>query len=80
ETNPLQKIIQASYQALNYTNPNMTSACWLCYDDKPPFYEAIGLDLSYSLNNERAPKQCKWEEKRVKIPMQNVKGKGRCIG
>uniref|UniRef100_A0A8D0KVV6 Envelope glycoprotein n=1 Tax=Strix occidentalis caurina TaxID=311401 RepID=A0A8D0KVV6_STROC len=52
ESNPLWRLVQTAYQALNSTNPNATLGCWLCYDVRPPLYEGIGLNVTYSLSNE----------------------------
>ncbi|NXS65615.1 ENV1 protein, partial [Pandion haliaetus] len=76
----LWKLVQAAYQALNYMDPNATTACWLCYDTKPPFYEAIGMNTTYNLTNQENPLQCRWEERRVGITLQQVRGKGVCLG
>ncbi|KFV18212.1 hypothetical protein N340_04559, partial [Tauraco erythrolophus] len=73
-------VIQTTYQTLNESNPNVTEACWLCYDIKPPYYEAMGVTANYSLSKQSNPSQCKWKEGKQGIAMQYVKGKGRCIG
>ncbi|NXP98950.1 ENV2 protein, partial [Vidua macroura] len=80
--NPLWTLMKASYQALNTSNPNATKHCWLCYDIKPPFYEAIGVTDPATMDNESNPRQCLWSQKRQKqgITLQHVTGKGRCIG
>ncbi|NXF70422.1 ENV2 protein, partial [Ciccaba nigrolineata] len=80
ESNPLWRLVQTAYQALNSTNPNTTLGCWLCYDVRPPLYEGIGLNVTYSLSNEASPEQCKWNKKKIGLTMQQVRGKGTCIG
>uniref|UniRef100_A0A8C9AUF4 Uncharacterized protein n=1 Tax=Prolemur simus TaxID=1328070 RepID=A0A8C9AUF4_PROSS len=44
---PLWKTLTAAYEALNRSNPNATEACWLCYDIRPPFYEAVGVHCTW---------------------------------
>uniref|UniRef100_A0A8D0KY05 Envelope glycoprotein n=1 Tax=Strix occidentalis caurina TaxID=311401 RepID=A0A8D0KY05_STROC len=80
ESNPLWRLVQTAYQALNRTNPNTTLGCWLCYDVRPPLYEGIGLNVTYSLSNEASPEQCKWNKKKIGLTMQQVRGQGTCIG
>lgn len=74
--------MQASYLVLNNTNPNMTQHCWLSYDIKPPFYEAMGIDLKAKRVNDSNPTQCLWnsEGRKPGLTMQYVSGQGRCIG
>ncbi|NWS23297.1 ENV2 protein, partial [Pachyramphus minor] len=79
-TDPLLKLIQAAYSTLNHTNRNLTDSCWLCYDIKPPFYEGVALNISFKVSHQDNPPNCKWEEKKIGITFQQVKGKGVCTG
>ncbi|NXU92261.1 ENV2 protein, partial [Xiphorhynchus elegans] len=78
--NPLWNIMMASFQALNKTNPNLTSNCWLCFDAQPPFYEAIGLNCTYNVTNDNYPIECNWNQKTAKVTLKRVIGQGKCIG
>ncbi|NWQ71852.1 ENV2 protein, partial [Neopipo cinnamomea] len=79
--NPLWDILRASYHVLNFTNPNITEHCWLCYDIRPPFYEAIGIASKVRKVNGANPARCLWnEENRQGMTMSQVSGAGRCIG
>uniref|UniRef100_A0A8C0BBW6 Envelope glycoprotein n=1 Tax=Buteo japonicus TaxID=224669 RepID=A0A8C0BBW6_9AVES len=83
EVSPLWDMLQASYQVLNATYPNITKHCWLCYNIRPPFYEAIGVDIRFKKANETNPAQCLWNKesgRKQGITMSQVSGKGKCIG
>ncbi|NWU13574.1 ENV2 protein, partial [Cephalopterus ornatus] len=80
DTEPLLKLIQAAYHTLNHTDSNVTNSCWLCYDTRPPFYEGIALNTSFTLSNQDSPIQCDWEAKKIGITLQQVRGQGMCIG
>lgn len=45
---PLWKLMRVVYKTLKATSPNLTASCWLYYDIKPPFYESIGLNATYT--------------------------------
>uniref|UniRef100_A0A673UPY1 Envelope protein n=1 Tax=Suricata suricatta TaxID=37032 RepID=A0A673UPY1_SURSU len=79
-TNPLWNLLTATYKTLNLTNPNVTNAYWLCYDIKPPFYEAIGLAAPFNLSDNETPAACKWDRKGPGLTFQVVTGTGTCIG
>ncbi|NWS38078.1 ENV1 protein, partial [Probosciger aterrimus] len=77
EMPPLWKLLNSTYQILNFTNPDLTTYCWLCYDIRPPFYEAIAIPFEPKLMNESNPKQCLWntgKENDPGITMQQVSG------
>ncbi|NWX24994.1 ENV2 protein, partial [Aegotheles bennettii] len=77
---PLWTVMQAAYRTLNATNPNITTACWLCYDVKPPFYEGIAVSSPINTSQEYNPKECSWGERSSPITLQQVRGKGWCVG
>ncbi|NWI48546.1 ENV2 protein, partial [Picathartes gymnocephalus] len=77
---PLWKMIRASYSFLNSTHSELTRHCWLCYDVRPPYYEAIGMQGSLNKSNESSPPQCNWKDRRKRITMQYVTGVGTCLG
>uniref|UniRef100_A0A8C3E8S7 Uncharacterized protein n=1 Tax=Corvus moneduloides TaxID=1196302 RepID=A0A8C3E8S7_CORMO len=64
---PFWNLMQASYQALNKSRPNLTEECWLCYSVKPPYYEAIG-------------KTNKKKNYTQGITIQSITGKRKCLG
>ncbi|NXR43613.1 ENV1 protein, partial [Zosterops hypoxanthus] len=82
----LWKIMGASFEALNKTHPELTNGCWLCYDIKPPFYEAIGTTARIKRKNGTNPGECLWRQGKNSsenvpgITMTHVTGKGTCVG
>ncbi|NXS94211.1 ENV1 protein, partial [Jacana jacana] len=80
EEESLWTAIQAAHQALNATNPNFTTACWLCYDIKPPFYEGIAVPSPYNTSTKESPSRCNGKERKAGITLQQVRGSGWCIG
>ncbi|NXS51871.1 ENV1 protein, partial [Brachypteracias leptosomus] len=78
--NPLWEKMQASFQILNKTAPNLTEHCWLCYGVKPPFYEAVGVSDPPIRENSANPAQCKWDTRKQGITLEQVVGSGVCIG
>jgi hypothetical protein len=77
---PLWDLMDAAFLTLNHTNPNMTNSCWLCYDVRPPFYEAIGLNVTYDNSTSENPTQCSWEDRKRGLTIQQVSGQGTCLG
>ncbi|NWI86294.1 ENV2 protein, partial [Pitta sordida] len=83
EFSSLWKVMQASYQILNKTNPNLTKDCWLCYNIRPPYYEGVGVDSNPKRSNETNPQQCLWRKGKETLQgliLSQVTGQGRCVG
>ncbi|NXP29547.1 ENV1 protein, partial [Scytalopus superciliaris] len=77
----LWTMMEASYQVLNKTNPNLTEACWLCYGVKPPYYEALGMPFKARRLNGSNPSQCSWERDTTwGLTIEHITGRGRCVG
>jgi hypothetical protein len=57
-TDPLWNLVNAAFLTLNHTNHNMTTSYCLCYDVRPPFYEEIGLNVTYNVLTSENPTQC----------------------
>ena len=79
-SNPLWDLVKPAFAALNHSNPGATQSYWLCYTLYPPFYEAVGLNVSYNLSTSTNLPQCHWGERRVGLTMREVWGKGLCLG
>ncbi|KFZ47742.1 hypothetical protein N321_05725, partial [Antrostomus carolinensis] len=76
-------LIQASYRALNESRPNLTEECWLCYNVRPPYFEAIGKPGRIQWSNGSNPRECPWDDLKNHtqgITIQLVTGQGKCIG
>lgn len=72
-------MVQQVFVALNYSNPNATKSCWLCYATPPPYYEATGIDGNLTRNPN--PKYCRWSQSgQVRLTLSSVSGRGLCIG
>ncbi|NXA93107.1 ENV2 protein, partial [Melanocharis versteri] len=79
----LQKVMQASFKVLNQTHPGLTKECWLCYDIRPPFYEAIGVTTSVRRRNGTNPRECLWKQGRESTPritLTQINRQGACVG
>lgn len=80
---PLWNLMQASYLVLNHSKPNLTKECWLCYNIRPPYYEAIGRPNNVRWSNGSNPQECPWNDQQnytQGITVQSVTGRGKCIG
>ncbi|NWW35105.1 ENV2 protein, partial [Panurus biarmicus] len=73
-------VLNSTFGSLNQSNPNLTRSCWLCLDAKPPFYEGIALDVSFTYSAAKNPHQCRWDTPRRGITLSQVTGQGKCFG
>lgn len=73
----LFNLIQGAFQALNATNPNATTSCWLCLAVGPPYYE--GIAITGPTLTTADPNLCPWESK-SKLTLTEVSGSGLCLG
>ncbi|NWR42794.1 ENV1 protein, partial [Regulus satrapa] len=73
-------MLNAAFSSLNATKTDLTNSCWLCYDNNLPFYEGGALNAMFSYSNENNPKRCPWNTPRKGITLEQVSGKGVCIG
>ncbi|NXE64418.1 ENV1 protein, partial [Calcarius ornatus] len=80
DSDPILRMLEATYLSLNESSPNLTDSCWLCYDVKPPFYEGVTLDTPFSYSRADAPSQCRWDTPHKGITLSQVTGRGRCYG
>ncbi|NXM52104.1 ENV1 protein, partial [Illadopsis cleaveri] len=83
ETSPhdlFYRMLDAAFESLNKSEPNLTSSCWLCYDTQPPFYEGVALDIPFTHSNELNPTQCRWSTPRRGITLALITGQGICVG
>ncbi|NXW51787.1 ENV2 protein, partial [Nyctiprogne leucopyga] len=77
---PFLSVLNATFWSLNYSNPNLTSSCWLCYDMHPPFYEGVALNASFTYSSDDNPAQRRWDTPRRGITLKQVSGRGVCFG
>jgi hypothetical protein len=79
-TDPLWNLVNAAFLTLNHTNPNMTTSCWLRYDVRPLFYEAIELNVTYDISTSENPTHCSWGDHKRGLTIQQVSSQGSCLG
>jgi hypothetical protein len=47
---------------------------------RPPFYEAIGLNVTYNVSISENPTQCSWGNHKRGLTIQQVSNQGTCLG
>jgi hypothetical protein len=78
-TDPLWNLVNAAFLTLSHTSPNMTTSCWLCYDVRTPFYEAIGLNATYNVSTSENPTHCSWGNCKRGLTIQQVSSQRTCL-
>ena len=75
--NPMWEMAQAVVETLNHTTSSLTDPCSLCYPGSPPFYEAIGINGSYTINNSHPTY---WDGRPWRFTIALVSIAGTCVG
>lgn len=79
QSDPLWELMLNTYVALNGTRPDIVESCWLCYDSRPPFYEAVAVTNNYTLATDMT--SCRWQPPpQARLTLQLVSGSGTCVG
>lgn len=75
---PFIDLLGRVYLVLNASQPNLTKACWLCYDIVPPYYE--GLEVSATVSMTADINHCWWQQSRQGLTLERVTGQELYIG
>ncbi|NXO94133.1 ENV1 protein, partial [Certhia brachydactyla] len=78
--NLFYRMLDAVFQSLNMSEPNLTDSCWLCYDTNPPFYEGVALNIPFTYSRDPNPTQCRWNAPRKGVTLPLITGQGICVG
>lgn len=74
----LYNLIERAYMALNFTQPALTQACWLCLASSPPYYEGIAITGNITYGSS-IPEVCKHQSTH-KLTLPQREGQGTCLG
>jgi len=71
------RLVQGAFQALNYSNPDLTSERWFCFSSSPPYYEGIAVSANFTIDSN--PEVCLYTNK-PRLTLTEVSGEGTCVG
>ena len=79
-TDPLIKMISSAYLTLNASRPDLANGCWLCYNIRPPYYEAVAFSSGFNMTADVSA--CRWQQQRGtgRLTVSSITGIGTCIG
>ena len=79
-TDPLIKMISSAYLTLNASYPDLTNGCWLCYNIRPPYYEAVAFSSGFNVTADVSA--CRWQQQpgTGHLTVSSITGIGTCIG
>uniref|UniRef100_A0A4X2KM15 Envelope polyprotein n=1 Tax=Vombatus ursinus TaxID=29139 RepID=A0A4X2KM15_VOMUR len=78
--------LTAVHAFLNSSDPNVTTACWLCLNPAPPYFVGVALELNSSFlgnlsmqnpSSTAIPARC--NPNRPKLTLDDVQGTGTCL-
>ena len=72
-------LVRGAYFALNETDPDATTNCWLCLSTGPPYYEVITFDGNFNKTSNHA--SCSWGTgQKLTLTGVSRRSPGLCIG
>ena len=74
------KMISLAYLTLNASRPDLTNGCWLYYNIRLPYYEAVAFSLEFNMTADVSA--CRWQQQpgAGRLTVGSITGIGTCIG
>ena len=67
------------YVRKNASHPDLTNGCWLCYNIRPPYYEAVAFSSRFNVTSDVLA--CRWQQQPGSgwLTVGSITGIGTCI-
>ena len=79
-TDPLMKMISLAYLTLNASRPDLTNGCWLYYNIRLPYYEAVAFSLEFNMTADVSAYRWQQQPGAGHLTVGSIMGIGTCIG
>ena len=79
-TDPLIKMISSAYLTLNASRLDLINGCWLRYNIRPPYYEAVAFSSGFNMTADVSA--CRWQQQpgTGRLTVSSITSIGTCIG